>query len=439
MVQTAIAGRTASAIATSVERAIHTGRADPNEPLPTVRDLARTLRVSPATVAAAYKLLRNRGLVVGSGRQGTRLAARLEAPAGPASSEAPAGAVDLATGNPDPALLPALEPAFRTLSEQSLLYGAEPQLPELVAFAAGEFEADGIHPGSITILGGEFDAIERVLREHLRPGDRVAVEDPVFPGVVDLLKASGLVPVPFGLDDEGPLPDPFEAALQAGCAAIIVTPRAQNPTGAALTPARAMELRRRLRKFPDVLLIEDDCAAPIAGAPAVTLRDSTRSRWAIVRSTSKFLGPDLRVAVMTADDLTTARVQGRQALGTRWVSRILQRLALLLWSDPSSGRRLARAADVYAQRRGALIAALASRGIRAHGRSGLNVWIPLRDEARTVRGLADRGWVVAAGERFRIASGPGIRVTIATLIQPDAERLAADLAEMLRSGPARFA
>ena len=422
-----------------MERAIHAGRAQRDEPLPTVRDLAGTLRVSPATVAAAYKLLRNRGLVVGSGRQGTRIAARAEPPAGFASSAAPAGAVDLATGNPDPALLPALEPALRALSEQSLLYGAEPQLAELVAFAAGEFEADGIHPGPITVLGGEFDAIERVLREHVRPGDRVAVEDPVFPGVVDLLTASGLVPVPFGVDDEGPLPDAFEAALQSRCAAVIVTPRAQNPTGAAITAARATELRRRLRKFPDVLLIEDDCAAPIAGAPAVTLRDNARTRWAIVRSTSKFLGPDLRVAIMTADDLTTARVQGRQALGTRWVSRILQRLALSLWSDPSSGRRLARAADVYAQRRQALLAALESRGIRAHGRSGLNVWIPVRDEVRAIRGLADRGWAVAAGERFRIASGPGIRVTIATLTPPDAERFAADLTEMLRSGPARSA
>jgi DNA-binding transcriptional MocR family regulator len=439
LAQIPISGRTASAIAASVERAIHSGRAVGTDPLPTVRDLAGTLAVSPATVAAAYKLLRARGLVVGQGRQGTRIAARPQPPAAPALQDLPPGTVDLASGNPDPALLPPLEPALRALGDESLLYGAETQLPELVAFVAAEFEADGIPARGITILGGELDAIERVLREHLQPGDRVAVEDPVFPAVVDLINASGLVPVPFAVDEEGPDPDAFEAALQARCAAVVVTPRAQNPTGAAITASRATELRRRLRKFPGVLLIEDDCAAPIAGAPAVTLRDSTRARWAIVRSTSKFLGPDLRLAVMTADDLTTGRVQGRQAVGTRWVSRILQRLALSLWSDPASGRRLARAADIYAQRREALLAALEARNIHAHGRSGLNVWIPVRDEARTVRGLAERGWAVAAGERFRIASAPAIRVTTATLTQPDAERFAADLTEIVRAGPSRLA
>jgi DNA-binding transcriptional MocR family regulator len=291
----------------------------------------------------------------------------------------------------------------------------------------------------MTIVGGELDAIERVLREHAKPGDRVAIEDPVFPGAVDLLKVSGLVPIPFAIDDEGPVPAAFERALGARTAAVVLSPRAQNPTGAAITDARAAELRRILRRFPDTVLIENDSAAPIAGAPPVTLRERARTAWAIVRSTSKFLGPDLRLAVMAADDLTAARVQGRQALGTRWVSRILQRLALSLWSDPSSGRRLARAADIYTQRRTALLAALASRNVRAHGRSGLHVWIPVRDEAPTVRALADRGWAVAPGERFRIASPPAIRVTTAALTPPDAERFAADLTKSLRAGPARFA
>jgi DNA-binding transcriptional MocR family regulator len=437
--QITISGRTAGAIAESVERAVHAGRAAGSEPLPTVRDLAATLKVSPATVAAAYKLLRARGLVVGSGRQGTRVVSRPETPAVPVAPDLPLGTIDLATGNPDPGLLPPLGPALRSLDDEALLYGAETRLAALVAFATSDFEADGIHARSIAIVGGELDAIERVLREHAKPGDRVAVEDPVFPGAVDLLRASGLVPVSFAVDDDGPVPAAFEGALAARTAAVIVSPRAQNPTGAAIADARAAELRRILRKFPAAVLIENDSAAPIAGAPPVTLRERSRAAWAIVRSTSKFLGPDLRLAVMAADDLTSARVQGRQALGARWVSRILQRLALSLWSDPSSGRRLARAADVYAQRRSALLAALSSGRVRAHGRSGLNVWIPVRDEGRTVRGLAARGWAVAPGERFRIATPPAIRVTTAALTQPDTERFAADLTEVLAAGSPRSA
>jgi DNA-binding transcriptional MocR family regulator len=111
----------------------------------------------------------------------------------------------------------------------------------------------------------------------------------------------------------------------------------------------------------------------------------------------------------------------------------LQRLTLALWSDPSSGRRLARAADLYAQRRGGLIDALAAHGIAAHGRSGLNVWIPVRAETATVQQLAERGWGVAAGERFRIRSAPAIRVTISTLVPDEARRFAADFAAILRA------
>ena len=432
-----ISGRTAASIAASLEHHLHARTRGPGEALPTVRDLAATLHVSPATVAAAYKHLRTRGLVAGQGRRGTRVAVAPPAPAHPAAPSVPEGAVDLATGNPDPLLLPSVGPALHSIEEDVRLYGDQPEKGGLLAFASAEFEADGVPARSAAVLSGAMDAIERVLREYLRPGDSVAIEDPSFPGLIDLISASGYAAVPFGIDDEGPLPGEVQAAA-SGCRAIITTPRAQNPTGAALSPARASEVKRILRGFPEMLLIENDYAAPVAGARFQTLRADSRGRWAVIRSTSKFLGPDLRVALMAGDELTVGRVQGRQALGARWVSHILQQLALTLWSDPSSGRRLARAGEIYAQRRLAALAALREHGIDARGASGFNIWIPLRDEARVVRALAESGWAVAAGERFRIRSAPGIRVTISRLLPADAGRFAADLAAALRPRTAAF-
>ena len=434
-----VSGRTAAAIAASLEQTLHARTRGPGDALPTVRELAATLHVSPATVASAYKLLSSRGLVASHGRRGTRVAAGRVAPPPAAPPAVPAGTIDLATGNPDPALLPPIEPAIHAIEGGVELYGSAPERSGLAAFAAAEFEADGISSRSVAVLSGAMDAIERILREHLRTGDRVAVEDPSFPGIIDLVSASGYVPVPLALDEEGPLPAAVGAALGHRCGAIIVTPRAQNPTGAAISAERAGDLQRVLRRFPDVLLIENDYAGPVSGATMYTLRRPSQSRWAVVRSTSKFLGPDLRVAVMAGDDVTVARVRGRQALGARWVSHILQQLALALWSDPSSGRRLARAAEIYTQRRSATLAALRAYGIEARGRSGFNVWIPVRDEARALRALAERGWAVAAGERFRIQAAPGIRVTISTLPPADAARFAADLAEALRPGRTGFA
>ncbi len=434
-----VSGRTAAAIAASVERSLHTREKGPGEALPTVRDLAATLGVSPATVSSAYKLLRTRGLVAGHGRRGTRVAPGPVTPAPVARPAVPAGTVDLATGNPDPALLAPLGPAIRSIDSGLRLYGGESDLAGLAAFASTEFEADGISARSVAVLSGAMDAIERILREHLRAGDCVAVEDPSFPGVIDLVSSSGYTAVPFALDDDGPLPDALAAALGRGCGAIIVTPRAQNPTGAAIGAERAGELRRVLRGFPDVVLIENDCAGPVAGATLHTLRSTSHERWAVVRSTSKFLSPDLRVAVMAGDDMTVARVRGRQALGARWVSHILQQLALALWSDPSSGRRLARTGEIYAHRRKATLAALRARDIEVRGCSGFNVWVPVRDEAGVVRTLADRGWAVAAGERFRIQTAPAIRVTVSTLQPRDADRFAGDLADALHPAAAGFA
>jgi DNA-binding transcriptional MocR family regulator len=416
-----ISGDSAVNIARSVEAAVAAGRVGAGQLLPPVRSLAGELGVSPATVAAAYRVLRHRGVVSAEGRRGTRV--RPAAPvASPAPPSLPRGVRDLASGNPDLELLP---DGF-----EQRLYRDDLNDPELVALAQTQFAFDGVPTKQIAVVSGALDGLERVLRELTRAGDRVAVEDPGFTGVIDLLASLSLVAVPVGVDDEGPLPASLRAALRSS-RALIITPRAQNPTGAAITPRRARELRRVLHEFPDVLLLEDDHAGPVAGARYVTLV-AGRERWAVVRSVSKSLGPDLRVALLAGDAETIARIEGRQALGIRWVSHVLQRLVVKLWSDRRVTRQLARAEKMYALRRNALLSELKARGIEAHGASGLNVWIPLRDESAVVQSLMARGWAVNAGERYRIAIGPAIRVTVATLTPDDAKRFAADLASIVR-------
>jgi DNA-binding transcriptional MocR family regulator len=435
MLRIGIRGRTAAAIASSIEQAVQTGKVAGDERLPAIRGLAQSLRVSPVTVAAAYRLLRSRGLAVGDGRRGTTLRRQPHAPAASARiARGPHELVDLSSGNPDPAFLPPIGAALRRVEPDTRLYGGPLELPGLAAFAASEFEGDGIAPGPVAVTSGSLDAIERLLREHTRPGDRVAVEDPTFPALLDLLASLSLSPLPVPVDDEGPSPEAMERAVGQRVPVVVTSPRAQNPTGAAITETRASELRKVLRRRPPALLIEIDDSAAVSGVPLVTLT-SGREPWAVVRSTSKWLGPDLRVAVMTGDAITIARVQRRQAVSVRWVSHLLQELTLALWSDPSSGRLLARAAEAYAERRQALIEALAQHAIRAHGQSGLNVWIPVREETATVRALADRGWDVAAGERFRLQSPPAIRVTTSALPPAEAARFAADLASLRRRTP----
>jgi DNA-binding transcriptional MocR family regulator len=277
-----------------------------------------------------------------------------------------------------------------------------------------------------------MDAMERVLGAHLRPGDMVGLEDPSYSGTLDTVAALGLVAEPIALDDLGPEPRSVQAALRAGIRAIILTPRAQNPTGAAFDLKRVAALREVLARHPDVLIIEDDFAGPVAGAPALTLSGRARDRWAVIRSVSKALGPDLRIAVLIGDPVTISRVEGRQRLGPRWVSHVLQEALAVMWSDEKIRALVRRAGETYSARRAALITELAALGIEAHGRSGLNVWIPAQEEAAAAQALFGAGWAVLAGERFRMRSAPGIRVTVATLDVSESRRLACDIAAAVR-------
>jgi DNA-binding transcriptional MocR family regulator len=404
-----------------------------------MRELGADLGVNPNTVAAAYRILRERGVIETAGRRGSRVRPK------PATTgreqirvDVPEGVRDVSNGNPDPALLPSLAKAFAAAAEQGdrqpVLYGDAPVEPELERIARAELDAHGVPDGPLAVASGSLDAIERVLATHLKPGDVVAVEDPGWGSLLDLVPALGLRTAPVGVDDEGPRPDDVRRALEAGARALIVTDRAQNPTGAAVTAARARVLRSVLEEHPQILLIEDDHGHGIVDLPLHPLACVTHS-WAFVRSVAKAYGPDLRLAVVTGDEVTLDRVRGRQRLGPGWVSRLTQRAVVRLWTDGALDSSAVAAA--YGRRRDLLIGALADRGIEAHGRSGLNVWIPVPDETGAVARLLHAGWAVAPGARFRMSAPPGIRVTVSTLTADEAGPLADAVASAVGPAPVR--
>ncbi|MEV7523810.1 aminotransferase class I/II-fold pyridoxal phosphate-dependent enzyme [Streptomyces sp. NPDC091371] len=414
-----IEGRRASDIAASVEAGVGSGALAPGSLLPPMRELAGELGVNPNTVAAAYRTLRERGVIETDGRRGSRVRARPSStPRDALPMTVPAGVRDLTTGNPDVSLLPSLRGALagaaRRYAKAPTLYGEDPVVPELARLARAEFDADGVPAGPVAVTSGALDGIERVLTAHLRPGDAVAVEDPGWVSALDLVAALGLKVLPVAVDDDGPQADAVARALAAGARALVVTSRAQNPTGAVVGADRAAELRELLAGYPDVLVIDDDHGHGIVDRPLRSLGGVTR-HWALVRSTAKAYGPDLRLAVLTGDAVTLDRVRGRQRLGPGWVSRLLQYTVVELWTSHAVDR--AAVARAYDERRDALVAALRERGVRAHGASGLNVWVPVAvaGETAVVAGLMAAGWAVAEGARHRLESGPGVRLTVSTL------------------------
>ncbi|OBK12525.1 aminotransferase class I/II-fold pyridoxal phosphate-dependent enzyme [Mycobacterium asiaticum] len=438
-VRYSITGTGAESIAASVEEGISDGALAPGDALPSIREVAAQLGVNANTVAAAYRLLRERGAVETAGRRGTRVRGRpATTPRSLLGVAVPPGARDLSTGNPDPALLPIATAQFGpATADKPLLYGQSAMSAAFAKHARAELGADRVPADYLTVTSGALDGIERVLAAHLRPGDRVAVEDPGWANMLDLVAALGLSPEPVKVDDEGPLVLSMARALRRGAQAVIVTTRAQNPTGAALSKERAAALRSLLAaKTSDVLVVEDDHCARISGAPLHPLAGATR-RWAFVRSVSKAYGPDLRLAVLAGDRRTVERVHGRLRLGPGWVSRLLQDLAVRMWTDESATDLVNTARERYTKNREALRAALAERDVAAHGRSGLNVWIPVPDETVAITRLLSAGWGAAPGTRFRMDTPPGMRITIADLKDDEIVPLADAIAEAIHgTGPA---
>jgi DNA-binding transcriptional MocR family regulator len=418
----------AQAIALELERRIRDGALGAGERLPAVRALAVERGVDPGTAAAAYRVLRERGFVISDGRRGTRVAGQLE-PRPSRVDELPAGIRDLASGVVDPALVPEVSQALERVAARRpnvTRYEENAKLDALVEHAQAEFGRAGLDATALGFVGGTLDGIERVLQAHLRSGDRVGVEDPAFPRLIELLQALNLRAVPIAIDDEGLDPGQLERALTRGLDALVATPHGQNPFGASLSEERASTLRRLLGTH-EVLLVEDAHGWEVEHRPS-TLTGGRR-RWAVIRSMSRLLGSDVRLAFVAGDHQTVARVEARQAVTTSWVSRLLQEVVAEMLASADVRRQVRRASAETNKRRLALLTALERRGVRAHGRSGLHAWIPVREEVFAVQRLFDAGYAVRAGERFRLRTPPAVRVTTAELLPADVEPLADVLVE----------
>lgn len=429
-----IRGTTAAEIAGSVRDQVTSGELVPGLSLPPVRALAAELGVNRNTVALAYRRLVEAGVAETRGRGGTVIAAvpQLAREGIAVGSDQ----IDLASGNPDPQLLPDILTAARRGEYSQPLYGGPAHDAGLDAWARSDFAEDIDHPFRTLVTHGAVDATERLLTAHLTRGDLVAIEDPCFLASIGTLRLNGYRSAPVGVDGAGMRPDALRTALQAGARAVVCTPRAHNPSGASLTDERAADLRAILAEHPQVLVIEDDHFSAVSARPYHRITPPSSARWALVRSVSKFLGPDLRLALVAADAETAAHLEARLSAGTTWVSRLLQHITRELLLDPRVHELHERAREVYAQRSGLLVERLHAHGIDVPYRpDGLNVWVELDVDARAaVPALAQRGWAVRPGHLFApdpAAHQGAIRVTASTITEPQAEAFAAELAAVV--------
>ncbi|MGO1255789.1 MAG: aminotransferase class I/II-fold pyridoxal phosphate-dependent enzyme [Microbacterium gubbeenense] len=430
-----ISGATAAEIASSVRGLIERGALAPADSLPPVRVLADRLGVNRNTAVSAYRQLASSGLVVSQGRGGTRVSAP-EAVAREGSAN-DATLADVGAGNPDPRFIPDPMRALAALDGHPVLYGAPVVDTDLERWAharlGGDLEVAPEHV-RITVTNGAADALDRLFTAVLAPGDRVAVEDPGFLTVIHTLRIGGYDAVPVSVDEEGMTPDGLRAALDQGVRAVICTPRAQNPTGASLSAGRAAALRAELADHPYVLVVEDDHFSLLSRRPFHSIIAPRHERWALVRSVSKFLGPDMGLALVASDPHTAERLGRRLRPGTAWVSHLLQRLSLALVTDEDVRAEIKAAGAHYSERNDAFGRALERHGIRARPGDGLSLWVPVaRPAAEVAARLRERGWITRSGDEFRVspdaAPSHHLRVTAHDLDDAAQDRLAEAIAD----------
>ena len=406
-----LAGKTASEIFDNIRHLVQSGGLQPGEVLPPVRELASQLAVNRNTVAAAYKRLVTSGLAVSQGRNGTAIKARDPLPA-LEGGDPTTPLNDISSGNPDPARLPDLPRYLGQIARTPRLYGDAPIEPRLGQWAEAWFAREIAVPFAVNLASGAIDALERLLCALLLPGDGVVVEDPCFLSSINMV----------------------EEALRNGARAVILTPRAHNPTGCSLTETRAHALREVLARYPQVLAIVDDHFALLSATPWHSPLPASTQRCALVRSKSKTLGPDLRLAFIASDAATSAALRLRLNAGSQWVSHLLQDLTLACLTDEAFIASMTETRRHYRQQNEKLAAALARHGFsHATPGDGLNFWLPLpaASQPYALR-LARAGWLVREGEVFGIRTpSHGLRLSLGRLSDAEISRLAADIAQAL--------
>lgn len=430
LVAASVLDRSPRGIAAAVHRLIRSGQLTTGDRLPTVRALAAELCVSPATVSEAWQALSAVGAIQARGRAGTFV---LEgaAPSRPTrymgiGGEPLADGINLSSGTPDPALLPPLKEAVERVVARSTAwttsYLDDPVLPELEELLRADWP---FAPQRMTVVDGALDALSRIVDLGVRLGDRVAMENPGFPPLIDLLERAGADILPLSLDSEGIEVASLREAVALDPVAVFLQPRAHNPTGVSTSVARAAALA-------DVLagsrawVVEDDHSGTIATGADVSLGRHLPGRTVHIRSYSKSHGPDLRIAAVGGPADIVDPLVARRMLGPGWTSRLLQSVLLELLTDPTAIAAVGRARNAYAMRGLAVRAGLAGRGVESTTGDGINAWVRVDDERAALVTLAAMGIRVSPGSPFMVRPEPGgghVRVTTGVLDEHDTSLL----------------
>ncbi|WP_298209450.1 aminotransferase class I/II-fold pyridoxal phosphate-dependent enzyme [Ferrimicrobium sp.] len=371
--------------------------------LPSIRQLADYLGVSPTTVAASWSHLAQLGLLSSHGRRGSFVAETMRLAPTRARwhfyEDPQSYSLDFASGVPDPQLLPSPVASIVSLGNSAISSYLDPPVYPPLGETLAQLVPDRLTESDfdLTVVDGALDAIDRVLAVGLSCHKAIILEEPNFPALYDLVESHGLEIRTVAVDDQGMTTTGLRTELAKGdVSAVLLQPRSQNPTGASLTRQRALEIAAILDNYPDVMVLEDDHSGLLSTEPLWTMAETLGTRVIYILSFSKSHGPDLRLAALYANRDLVADLNRRRTLGPSWSSKLLQATLHQMLIDTQIQDLTLVAQRAYAQRR-EVVADLFQ--VKATG-SGINVWVDAADALNLLLQLTHKHIRVAPGANF---------------------------------------
>ena len=425
-----------------LQRLIETGDLLPGDRLPPTRELAAKLGLNRTTVSAAYDLLEESGMIKGSVGRGSFVCGLPQAETESlnwshalgasfsTSTGAPRpGAINFSASRPSEHLFPVDE--FRACCEEvlagtrlrSLLQlgspsGYEPLRHFLLQRAEFAHSTD-----DILITNGCQQAVDLLRRALVRPGAKVAIEEPVYPGLKNLFLESGAELIGVAVTADGADIYSLRRALEAGAKLLVLTPSFQNPTGATI-PAANRKTIVAMARAAGAIVIENDIYSELAYNPQDAPRlKSLDPNVILLGSFSKIAFPGMRCGWVVAPKPVIARLTELKQLADLHTDQLSQafllrfaesgRLAAHQERMIAAGRERLRAVDQACRRH------LSDCRFTLPG-GGMNIWIDLPGglDASALRGLAQQAGVDYLPGRYFSVSRPldsGLRLSFAGL------------------------
>jgi 2-aminoadipate transaminase len=444
-------------LADAVVALIENGGIRSGERLPATRELAGQLGLNRTTISAAYAVLEQSGLIEGHVGRGSFVAER-HVPAvnrapnwdeilSPSDSEVPPSSqnieISFASSRPNREAFPLAQ--FRRLAKQVidsqdaaeiLQLGSPLGYFPLRRYLLAQAAADGIaRPGDdLIITNGCQQALDLLARLLASGGQGIALEDPVYHGLLRAFSRAGANLIPVPVDHAGIDVDALEEAIQRNRPRLlIVTPSFQNPTGATLPLERRKRIVSLAQRF-GLVLVENDIYSELRyqGKPLPTLKalDETGNT-ILLRSYSKVSFPGLRVGWAIAPRTVISRLADAKQISDLHSDQLSQAVLLRFAESGELEHHLERTRIAGAERLEAVLRAcnqyLPHGATFTRPEGGMSLWIelppPLTAE-NLLRRVQERGVDFLSNGYFSMhpANGRGLRISFGGLSPEEIRR-----------------